>query len=387
MMKTAFNILVVDDDLKNIQVGINFLKQNKNYHLIFATSGEQALERVRETSFDLILLDILMPTMDGYEVCSRLKAEESTKHIPVIFLTAKNEEDSLVKGFELGGADYITKPFNAAELHARVKTHLELHYYYHQELAKFQQLLMYSQRAETIKFIAGGVAHDCKNFLNSIPFNLHVLRKLISDTEQKTEEMLECIDGATSAVTGVDNLLNHFYSFTSNSGHNSGPVDMNEIVADINKVYRDWRRHKIDFSIEFLFQPAVALADKLHIEQVLLNLLINAQHAVIERMEKENHDGKIRLLIDKTDSTDIGSLDPALSYIALSVEDNGIGMTPAVMEEIFDPYFTTRKEAGGSGLGLAVSQHIIQTHNGYIGVDSCEGAGATFQIFLPMYMP
>lgn len=383
-MKTAFNILVVDDDLKNIQVGINFLKQNKDYHLIFATSGEQALERVKETSFDLILLDILMPTMDGYEVCSRLKAEENTKHIPVIFLTAKNEEESLMKGFEVGGADYITKPFNAAELHARVKTHLDLHYYYHQEITKLKQLLMYSQKAETIKFIAGGVAHDCKNFLNVLPFNLHVLRKAISEIEQDKEQLLELIDGSKAAVGNISKLLDHFSSFSADTSRNSTPVDMNEVVSDLSKVYKDWERHKINFSIELLSQPAIILADKMHIEQVLLNLLINAQHAVLERMENEkSDDGSIRLIIEKEEKIDLEGLDPTVPYISISVRDNGIGMSPSVMDKIFDPYFSTRKDNGGKGLGLAVSQHIIHMHKGQIQVDSKQGKGTVFHMLLP----
>jgi len=125
-MSKVYNILVVDDNLKNIQVGINFLKQNRDYHLIFATNGEQALERINQNSFDLILLDIVMPIMDGYEVCARLKADETTRDIPILFLTAKQESEHIVRAFESGGADYITKPFHSEELLARVKTHLSL---------------------------------------------------------------------------------------------------------------------------------------------------------------------------------------------------------------------------------------------------------------------
>lgn len=132
-------ILVVDDDLKNIQIGINILKEQKDYHIIFATTGAQALERVREYNFDLILLDILMQPMDGFEVCRKLKADPVTNNIPVIFLTAKTDTASLVKGFELGGIDYVTKPFNSHELNARVKTQLELKCFHDKDIEETQK--------------------------------------------------------------------------------------------------------------------------------------------------------------------------------------------------------------------------------------------------------
>lgn len=134
-----FNILVVDDDLNNIQVGINILKKQDNYHMIFATSGEQALERIKEYQFDLILLDIIMQPMNGFDVCKIIKSNPLTSHIPVIFLTAKTESESMIKGFELGGADYVTKPFNSYELGARVKTHLSLKKAYDQEIEETQK--------------------------------------------------------------------------------------------------------------------------------------------------------------------------------------------------------------------------------------------------------
>lgn len=125
-MNECVNILVIDDDLKNIQVAVNILKHSYHYKLVFATSGQQALERVKERDFDLILLDIIMQPMDGFEVCRHLKKNPLTRDIPIIFLTAKTDIDSIVKGFELGGVDYITKPFNPYELNARVQTHLHL---------------------------------------------------------------------------------------------------------------------------------------------------------------------------------------------------------------------------------------------------------------------
>ncbi|MEA1919501.1 MAG: response regulator [Campylobacterota bacterium] len=119
-------ILIVDDESQFIKIILNILREHENYTLIVATSGEQALKTVKEYDFDLILLDIIMEPMDGYEVCRILQADERTKYIPIIFLTAKNGHVSIAKGFEAGSVDYITKPFFEDELLARVRTHIKL---------------------------------------------------------------------------------------------------------------------------------------------------------------------------------------------------------------------------------------------------------------------
>lgn len=119
------NLLIIDDISENIQL-LGHVLAKENYSVSFATDGQQALDMVPENEFDLILLDIMMPYMDGYEVCRRLKKMPGKSHIPVIFLTAKTEAVDIVKGFEVGAVDYVTKPFNAPELLARVRTHIEL---------------------------------------------------------------------------------------------------------------------------------------------------------------------------------------------------------------------------------------------------------------------
>ncbi|MBN2815787.1 MAG: response regulator [Campylobacterales bacterium] len=125
-MDLKFHVLIVDDVVENIQVAMNILKE-ENYEFSFAKSGDDALKLMQDNNFDLVLLDIMMPGLDGYEVCQRMQQSERLKNIPVIFLTAKVDTDSMTKAFKLGGVDYITKPFHADELLARVKTHLELY--------------------------------------------------------------------------------------------------------------------------------------------------------------------------------------------------------------------------------------------------------------------
>ncbi len=133
-------ILIVDDIPKNIELAANIL-QAKNYNITFATSGETALEKVKSINFDLILLDVMMPGMDGFEVCKRLKSDPETKEIPVIFLTAKSETENVVQGFELGAVDYVTKPFSTEELLARVKTHINIRKKYLEKVHLENQLL------------------------------------------------------------------------------------------------------------------------------------------------------------------------------------------------------------------------------------------------------
>lgn len=120
-----FTILIVDDEPKNIQLLGNLLEEN-NYDTEFALSGKEALEWLESKPFDLVLLDIMMPGMDGYAVCREIKSRLTVKHVPVIFLTAKTGTDDIVKGFEVGGSDYVTKPFRVPELLARIKKEVEL---------------------------------------------------------------------------------------------------------------------------------------------------------------------------------------------------------------------------------------------------------------------
>jgi len=123
--KKRSNVLIVDDFYQNIRIVANILKR-ENYQMTFAQTGKSALECTKTKDFDLILMDIVLPNMDGYEVCKALKKNSETKDVPVIFLTGKTDTESILKGFEIGASDYVTKPFNESELLARVKTHLKL---------------------------------------------------------------------------------------------------------------------------------------------------------------------------------------------------------------------------------------------------------------------
>ena len=158
MNNADFKILIVDDTPKNIQVAAGFL-QDEGYVLSFATSGTEALKMLKATPFDLVLLDVVMPEMDGYTTCRKIKEEEALRDIPIIFLTVKDDSESIIEGFEAGGVDYITKPFNPYELLARVKTHLALKH--HMELnRKNDQMLLQKTRSAILSELISNIAHQ-----------------------------------------------------------------------------------------------------------------------------------------------------------------------------------------------------------------------------------
>lgn len=215
----AINILIVDDNPQNIQAAAAILIR-EGYRLAFDEDGESALAHVKSMNFDLILLDIMMPGTDGYEVCRRLKNYPETKDIPVIFLTAKTDSESIVKGFEVGAADYVGKPFNAAELLARVKTHLELK----QHRDHLEQLVQ--ERTEALRIMMEvreevSVKHEEKmeaNIITRIFPMVEILRGILNKPRQK-----ECLNTIESALSEI---LSGFSRTLSSPRFNLTPMEL-----------------------------------------------------------------------------------------------------------------------------------------------------------------
>jgi len=177
-MQLKYNVLIVDDVVENIQIAMNILRE-ENYNLTFALSGKEALTLIDDNHFDIILLDIMMPNMDGYSVCQEIKQDETLEDIPIIFLTAKADIDAISKGFSLGASDYIVKPFHAEELLARVRTHLEL----------YRSKLILKEHNLSLK---AKVKYERKRVLSEIEEGqkeiIYMLTELIESCSQETGE-------------------------------------------------------------------------------------------------------------------------------------------------------------------------------------------------------
>ena len=199
--KSEIKILIVDDVQKNVQV-LGTLLKNENYSLVIAQNGKEAIERAVKIQPDIILLDINMPGMDGIEVCTVLKENEEIKEVPVIFLTAQNTTISKVKGFSVGAADYIEKPYDPAELLARVATHLEIKF-------SREQIKKDSKLKATLK-AHGILAHEVYNPLTAIMGNLDMMKMMIEGKTINEEKLLTFIkrslEGCQSIVEKVESL-------------------------------------------------------------------------------------------------------------------------------------------------------------------------------------
>jgi signal transduction histidine kinase len=366
-------LLVVDDIAKNLQV-VGTVLLNQGYEVMPAASGAAALKCVRTRLPDLILLDLMMPEMDGLEVCRRLKADPLTQPIPVIFLTASNEMEHLVKGFEVGAVDYVTKPFNPPELLARVNTHLELKHArdtivrYGQELSRLNE--------EKNEFM-GIAAHDLRNPLGAISGYAEIILEeggtlLDSSPEalaRSAKEVNDCAsrinDTSKRMAEMVQNLLDANRIERGEMQLNLAPLDLSQTVA---AVLENQRPRAVAKQQTLQWQdeagPVSALADATALTQVIENLVSNA--VKYSPIGKSIH---VRLL-------------KSAEGMRCEVQDEGPGLSAEDQKKLFGKFARlSATPTGGehsTGLGLSIVKKMVEAMNGKVWCESELGKGATF---------
>ena len=345
----APTILIVDDSPANVLLLVRMLTE-RGYTARTALSGTLALQAVHTELPDLILLDITMPEMTGYEVCERLKADTALKDIPVIFISALNETIDKVKAFHVGGADYVTKPFQLEEVYARIQTHLQL-----RRLERLRDDLTHM------------VVHDLRNplaviwnFLDILEF--HEAHKLSASTQTLV----------TVARRSVEDLLNMIGSILDVSKMGAGEMKLHREPCDLDALTRAVlattqplpgnRTVTLDAPESSLTVPA----DVGLIRRVLQNLLSNA-------LKVTPAGGDVRIVIT-----------PSRSEVRVAVTDTGPGISPEYYQRIFEKFgqVEDRTNRLGTGLGLAFCKLAIEAHGGRIGVESEVGKGSTFWLAL-----
>jgi len=365
-------ILIVDDNPINIKLLEKSLEKG-NYTILKAKNGQEGYEITLERKPDLILLDIMMPEMDGYEACTLLKSREETKHIPVIFITAMSDMNDKIKGLDIGAIDYITKPFNSVEVLARVRTQLKLKEMYEENM-NYQKILMEAQKTASIGILSEGIAHNFNNLLSINSCYADMLKNVLEDNTGK--KYIEKIIQTTERMKKIVKSLLDFVE------QGEAPVESVRINAFIEKTvefFKESHSEKTDITIEMELEETdyKVFGNEKQMLQALRNILINAWEAITPPGKIFISTSLCRELKGKTDDKELEL------FMCLSIKDTGKGIKEEYKEKIFLPFFTT-KNTVGVGLSLSTACGIIKNHGGTITVESSEGQGSTFKIYLPL---
>lgn len=367
---SEYKILIVDDVVANILL-LKVLLTNEKFNVVTACNGHQALEQVEKENPDLILLDVMMPDMSGFDVAQQLKADAVKSGIPVIFLTALNSTADIVKGFQVGGNDFISKPFNKEELIIRVT---------HQISLVAAKRIIVAQTEELRKTIVGRdklysvIAHDLRSPMGSIKM---VLNMLILNLPNKVigDEMFELLTVANQTTENVFSLLDNLLKWTKSQIGKLKVVyqdiDMVEFVEGAMEIFVIVAGLKsIQVKFDTSAQHMAVHADIDMLKTVIRNLISNAI--------KFSYEGSdVHVMLEEKDG-----------YAIVSVKDSGCGIDEENQKKLLhtDTHFSTfgTNNEEGSGLGLLLCQDFIIKNGGKLWFTSTKGEGSTFSFSIPL---
>ncbi len=368
-------ILIVDDQVENLKILGNILGE-RNYRIALATNGTEALNFVERKLPNLILLDVMMPDIDGFEVCSRLKAYEKTKDIPIIFLTAKSQMEDMLYGFKIGGVDYITKPFKQEELMARVETHLQLKHSRDIILKQNENLLKLNNEKGMFLSLA---AHDLKNPALVITGFAGIMEKSAEElTPEDTREFAVDIRESGNTMLGILSDLVEINQFEQGKVQfmfeNVHISNLLERIVDDMKSYAN--KKSIEINYESQINSDTIDSDMEKVEKIFSNLISNAI--------KFSPFGK-KVMVKASDFID--KFDDQ-KFVRIEVQDEGPGLNEDDKKKLFQKFAKlsakpTNNESS-TRLGLSIVKNIVDNLKGRIRCDSEPGKGTNFIVELPV---
>ncbi|MDD2270631.1 MAG: response regulator [Desulfuromonadaceae bacterium] len=422
MMNEVYTILIVDDEEPALKLMSRLLSCDR-YTLHTAGNGREALELAEKINPDLILLDVIMPGLDGAETCRILKSTEGIKLIPVIMLTACQDKEVKLRCLSAGANDFLAKPVDNAELQLRVHNMLEFRRHTEtrkwverllqikktmegknreleaalEEIERTQTQIIQQEKMASVGQIAAGVAHEINNPMGYISSNMNSLFKYAeklaqfidiqeqaiekssdeetkkSITELKRQIKLDFVmkdfrDLIAESLEGskrVSKIVQDLKSFSRIDGDEAIPADLNTYIQSTINVVRNEIKYVAELDIRLGDIPLVVCRPQ-QISQVVMNLLVNAAHSI-------SSNGVITIATTHVKNT-----------VEISVTDTGCGISPENISKIFEPFFTTKEVGKGTGLGLAISRDIVRKHGGELLVMSETGKGTVFTVQLPL---
>ncbi len=363
-------ILVVEDNADMVQLLVGIL--SGEYEVLAATDGTSGLELARTQKPDLIVSDVMMPGMTGFDLVREIRRDPEIAQIPVILLTALGEVEHRIEGVSRGADAYLTKPFQPKELRSIVAAHLK------REARRLEGVR--EEREVALRVLSEGIAHEILNPLGFIKNALFAFRESLEEAcaligEERAEvsalreDATMLYEAGTEGITRIQRAVEDLRRFSRGEGALPPErTEVRDIVEGVLRLLRgDERLHGVQTRLSSTRPVAVRPG---HIEQVLLNLLLNAFHAA---------GAKGRIELETWDEAGEGG-EPV---VAISVTDNGPGIAPEMQEKIFYPFYTTKGEGEGRGLGLALARQIIREHGGTLSLTSESGKGSRFTIRLP----
>jgi len=386
------NILIVDDNPNNLQVLLGLLGP-LGYKVRPALSGEIALRAIETSLPDLILLDVRMPGIDGYETCRQLKANDNYKDIPVIFISALNDIEDKLVAFDAGAVDYIIKPFQSPEVLARVRTQMELakaRKALVETSTRLEALMEHMVQAEKLKslgFLAAGVAHELNTPIGNAMMGASTIEDVVEELyaaisgptpQPEIDELITICRNSSEIVqrnlNRAGKLIRSLKEVTvDGASERRCRINLRETVDNLISVMSILR--KAPYTITVDIEPKLFLDTYPgHLEQILDNLI---QNSIIHGFDGANS-GTIKISAHSNNDDNI----------TMTIADDGKGITPLNAKRVFDPFFTTRLGQGGSGLGLHISYNLATGKlGGKISVASENETGTVFTLILPMIAP
>jgi two-component system sensor histidine kinase/response regulator len=374
-------VLVVDDNPTNLSVLVNLLR-DVGLRVLVATDGESAIEQITYIKPDLILLDVMMPGIDGFETCQRLKANSETVKIPIIFMTALSETVDKVRGLSLGAVDYVTKPFEHEEVLVRIRTHLTIAK--QRQTIESQNLDLQAEIAErkraeeSLTIFLHAVSHDLRNPVTGLIMVLDNLAKTTSSSESNILLSRTTLERMQQSGDRQLALINSLLESHVNDVHgiiiHPQPVVISQVIQSaIDDLQPLLDKEETEINLQVSLDLPLVLVDEAHVCRVFQNLIANAI---------KHNPPNLKLTI----SADISDAKTMLCTVA----DNGAGMTSAQSENLFELYAQGKdhsrlnRRSLSLGLGLYICRQIVQAHGGAIGVVSEPNIGSQFWFTLPI---